>query len=201
MVAMLVLLRLIYLGVSMNRKQLASVVIFLSTLCLACGGGGGDGTIDPAQVSIKVTPDVIDSGERTRIRLELYDFSDTKVIVKVRFPSGLDFVADSAAYLVDNQDVEIEPNVEGVGDSQDYLVFFVNTEELNDPEDLQLLFQLRGVEDVAPSEIEVDIDLDDEAIANDVEFTVETPQFDIQESAYIQVGATPTTTATTTTAN
>jgi hypothetical protein len=182
----------------MNRIQLLSVVIFLSTLCLACGGGGGDGTIEPAQVSIQVTPDVLDSGERTRIRLKLYDFSDTKVIVKVRFPAGLDFVADSAAYFVDNQDVEIDPGAEAAGDDQDYLVFFVNTEELNNPDNLELLFQLRGVDDVLPSEIEVDIDLDDEAIANDVEFTVETPQFDIQESAYIQVGAAPATTTTTT---
>lgn len=186
---------------TMKRVQSYKAAILLVALCTACGGGGGDGTIEPAQVKIKVTPDVIDSGERTRVRLELYSFSDSKVIVKVRYPSGLNFVTDSAAYLVDNQDVEIEPDVEAEGDSQDYLVFFVNTDELNNPDKLELLFQLRGVEDVTPSQIEVDIDLDDEDITNSEEFSVETPQFDVQESAYIQVGASPTTTTTTTSAN
>ncbi len=165
------------------------------TLALTCGvacgsGGGGGGASEPAQVIITVSPEILDSGERTTVKVSLFDFSEEQVAIKVRYPAALDYVTESSTYVIEGQDVDAGPDVEDSDETHDYLVFYFDTETLEGSDRLELFFKLRAAADVTPDDIEVDIDLDDPDIKNSEEFAVATPLFDAQDEAFIQVGET-----------
>lgn len=172
---------------------LAIPVLMALPGCGMGGGGGGGGATDgnPASVSLNVSPGRIDSGDRTRVSIVIRDFipeQNDGVIVKIRFPSGLSYVARSAiSYRNDDKNgVPVTANL-WPADEANYLVIFwqIPSETAKARREISLL--LEGSYEVENGVIEVDLDREDSLIPNDQEFDVENPQFTPLAAAGIEV--------------
>ncbi len=173
----------------------------LSTITTGCGGGGGGGGggdfVGAANVSVRSSPQRIDSGDRTQLNVELSDVHENGIAVKIRFPSGLRYVAGSAFLMVGEREIDVSPTVNTTDDKEDltYLVFYLSQSQFRrsnqqySGESGTLLVQLEGRETVLDGEIEVDPDVDDPAEDNSVEFDLASPEFVSEASASISVVA------------
>lgn len=178
-----------------NLALLASVTVALH----GCGGGGGDGGSDSfsgaASVSIRVTPSDIDTGDRTEVELSVGDVSDVGIALKVRYPSGLRYVASSATLTVDNVEKKINPgaNVTSQEAKISYLVFYLPQKSFRSPgetyngEPGTITFQLSAKSQVQDGLVEVDADIDDPAKPNTEEFKITSPEFLADDQAPISV--------------
>jgi hypothetical protein len=159
------------------------------------GGGGGDEFVGAANVSINSSPQQIDSGDRTRVSIELSDVHENGIAVKVRFPSGLRYVPSSSFLMVGEREIDISPTVNATDDTEDqtYLVFYLTQSQFRrsnqeyNGESGTLLIQLEGRKTVVDGEIEVDPDVDDPAEDNTIEFDLASPEFVSEASASITV--------------
>lgn len=157
-----------------------------------CGGGGGGGNAtegNPASVTISISPQKIDSGDRVnavvRLRdIQVFDFNG--IIIKVLFPSSLDYVDDSAALeLPESTNFRFSPTTENA-DESDFLLFYVDTDDI-DPNDRRadISFLLEGTARLAKSTVSVDVDAADED--NRDSFDATSPQFTALSSTTIEV--------------
>jgi hypothetical protein len=185
------------------------VLILLTSLflnfCGGIGGGGGGGSSspsEPASVLIDASPRVIDSGDRTAVTVDIRDVNDLGIALKLRYPSGLDYVVGSAHIEVNGKTFSaISEGSEKTSGSVTYLVFYFSKDIFGDNSGT-LTLTLQG-NSAVDSIIEVDADIDDPTLSNNVEFNISDPKFDAQDSTSIEVKdssssgtSTPTETAT-----
>lgn len=169
----------------------ASLVTALLCGCLAsCGGGGGGSDfIGAAVVSVQTTPSTIDTGDRMLVTSELFEVHENGILLKYRFPSGLEYVLDSASLVVAGNDDEtaIDPSVNSQEDGQTYVVFFLRASQFGDEGRGTVSLQLKGVDRVVSGTVEVDADVNDPLIDDGAEFEVADPEFEAEDSTGVAV--------------
>jgi hypothetical protein len=171
----------------------------ISSTTIGCGGGGGGGGggefVGAANVSVRCTPNKIDSGDRTQVKIELSNVHENGIAVKIRYPSGLKYVPSSSFLMINERELDVSPTVNATSDKEDltYLVFYLSQSQFRrsnqeySGESGTLLVQLEGRDTVVDGEIEVDPDVDDPAEDNSVEFDITSPEFISEASASISV--------------
>jgi len=183
-----------------NALSLLFVGLSAAVSLVACGGGGGGGGSDfvgAARVSVRSSPRQIDSGDRAQVSIELSDVHENGIALKIRFPSGLKYVASSSFLMIDERELDVTPTVSATDDKEDvtYLVFYLSQSQFRrssqeyNGESGTLLVQLEGRDTVVDGEIEVDPDVDDPAEDNTAEFDLASPEFVSEGSASISVVA------------
>ena len=189
----------------MNRKtptfstkllSLLAVVSLIFVFQVACGTGGGSGGLSgggPAGINVRIEPNVLDTGDRSTVTLNIGDFRDTNIAIKFRSALGLTYVTNTAFFIIDGELVDTFPTTV-VSDSSafNYLVFYISRTTFGDRGEGVLTFELEASADIENGLVEVDIDLDDPAVNNSTEFQVTTPEFNAQDTAFVRVGPEPT---------
>jgi hypothetical protein len=166
--------------------------LFLLTLCItasSCGSSDdGDDFVGAAEISIRVSPSDFDTGDRTEVRINISNASDTGIAVKVFYSNLLEYVPASAYLNADGIKNNITPLYnESDGNEGTYLVFFIAIADLDNSDAGEITFQLSALDLIEKSEIQVDADIDDPLIANNIEFDPLDPKFASETSASISV--------------
>ena len=171
------------------RFVLVSVAIVAVVSLLSCGGGGGgdDSFVGAANVSIRVTPSEIDTGDRMLVTVNISDVHPNGIILKIRYPRGLAYVPDSATLAVNEAEFDIGPSVDTADDRVNYLVFFLSQDSFSTNLTGEITLQLEGSARVSEGLVEVDADVDDPLIDNTVEFDIENPEFGAEDLAIVEV--------------
>lgn len=156
----------------------------------SCGGGGSDdsGFNGGGRVFISLEPSSIDVGDRSQVRVDIFDVNEDGVVVKVLFPDALSYVGGTAQLEVDGDETEITPDVDTAGNNDDrYLVFFFSEDDFDKDAEGTVRFELQANDSVNDGEISVDLDIDDPTVPNNSEFSVQSPKFQAEDSARIDV--------------
>ena len=159
------------------------------------GGGGGDDFVGAALVSIRLQPNVIDTGDRTLVTTAVGAIHQNGIALKFRFPTGLQYVSGSATLEVDDQEIDLTPtfNQTDSNDRYSYVVFFLKQAlfapagESYDGQFGNITFQLEGVSSVSSGEVAVDPDVNDPKQPDAAEFDVNSPEFEAEDQADIEV--------------
>lgn len=173
-----------------------------TTFLTACGGGGGGGDTSTfsgaASVSIDLTPSTIDSGDETLVKVWVGDVHSSGIALKLKYPSGLGYVFQSATLTVGEKEIDIKPrnNVLTADEKSAYLVFYLSQRLFRqDSEEYQgepglVQLRLEGKSLVTNGLVEVDADVDDPDVADSIEFNVSKPEFVAtdQQSITVVVG-------------
>ncbi len=154
----------------------------LITGIAGCGGGGGGGGKggNPADVSMRVFPDSIDSGDRIEVTLNLsnIDFFDQEyVVVKLRYPSGLSYVQDSTILKTNNAKENFTSqffSLERNADESTYLVTTLTEANLKGATNIEISTFLEGMLPIESGIVAVDVDHSD---PERVRFDISNPQF------------------------
>lgn len=167
--------------------RLTTIGAILTTL--GCGGGGGGGGASGAAfVRVNANPRVIDSGDRTNITVEVSDIHESGILLKIRFPSKLAYVPSSAVIdSGDEDEFDATPMNYATSGNNSYLVFFLTKDDFGSREEGNIIIELVGNESIADGKIEVDADVNDEAIPDASEFNVEAPEFAAEDEIAIFV--------------
>jgi hypothetical protein len=181
-----------------NLSKLALSLIAASTLCLAsltgCGGDGDDDSDSPnysgaARVIVRNSPARIDTGDRTKVRINISNINENGIMLKILYPDGLRFVPNSAELVLDsdpeNED-ELTPAHNVEGDDGMFLIFYLSEDDL-DQENGVLSFELEGISSVREGKIEVDADVNDPLIDDATEFNAQDPEFLSESESSIEV--------------
>ena len=177
-----------------------SLIAFSLVAAIGCGGGGGGGAdefVGAARVSVRCSPQNIDSGDRTQVSITLSQVHENGIAVKVRFPVGLKYVPSSSFLKVGERELDASPAVNATSETEEmnYVVFYLTQGQFSRTtqeyagEAGTLLIQLEGRKTVTDGEIEVDPDVDDAAEDNSTEFDITSPEFISEASASISVVA------------
>ncbi|MDZ4785680.1 MAG: hypothetical protein SGJ02_06360 [bacterium] len=168
-------------------KILKTLSIAISLCLIACGGGGsGDSFVGAGNVSVKVSPDEIDTGDRVLVTVEFNEAHPDGVTIKLRYSDGFAYIPDTSILTVDGDELDSSPDANVAADlvQSTYLVYNISRSILGDRNDGKLIFELRGIESTSDnSEIEVDIDVLE---ANKI-FSAESPEFSAQDSTGLVV--------------
>lgn len=161
----------------------------VTTNLTGCGGGGGSDDSSTfsgaATVSLEATPSTIDSGDETLVKIWVGDVHQSGIALKLKYPSGLSYVLQSATLTVDEKEVDIKPrtNVLSSDEESTYLVFYLSqrlfrqsSQEYNGEPGLVQL-RLVGKSLVTNGLVEVDADVDNPDVADSIEFNVSKPEF------------------------
>jgi hypothetical protein len=170
----------------------------LSLAAIGCGGGGGGGGTSysgAANVSVRATPSKIDTGSRAQVSIDISDVVESGIALKIRYPTGLKYVPSTAFLELGEKEVDLTPtvNVDVSKEDQTYLVFYMPQNQFKksgrdyEGEQVTMILQLEGREELQNGEIEVDPDVDDPAENNASEFNVDTPEFEAEDSTPIEV--------------
>jgi hypothetical protein len=176
-----------------TRTRAVGLCILVGCIFLlsACGGSGGgdDEFVGAAIVNISATPDKIDTGDRTRVSVDITNVHSTGTALKIKFPDGLEYVSDSSFLIVDGDELNIGPTVNAPGDGGIYLVYYLSQTLFGDEgeEKGELRLELEAREIVHDGKIEVDPDVDDPNIDNADEFDINNPEFYADDFATIEV--------------
>lgn len=165
------------------------------------GGGGGssdnNSSSGAAEASVRTSPNNIDVQDRTEVRISLKKVNRNGIVVKIKYPRKLEYVAATSFLKVDGEDKDVNPDVSASVDSKSYLAFFFprsffgdvsdneDDEEVSSPGELR--FELVGRERLTQGAIEIDVDVDDPTISNPGEFDPSSPAFQTESEASIEV--------------
>lgn len=176
-----------------SRMTQRWITYALAALLAGCGGGGGGGGEDDdfigaAQVFVEASPSRIDPGNRTRVRVRISEIHESGVLLKIRFPEGLDYARGSSFLRTDDNTFDVDPIFNGkASDGFVYLVYSITRSSIPSGEEGELGLQLTGVKEVVDGKIGVDADVDNPALSNASEFKVETPDYNAEDEADIDV--------------
>lgn len=170
-----------------------------TTILTGCGGGGGSDDSSTfsgaATVSVDLTPSIIDSGDETLVKAWVGDVHPSGIALKFKYPSGLNYVFQSATLTVGEKEVEIKPrtNVLTPDEKSAFLVFYLSqrlfrqdSEEYKGSPGLVRL-RLVGKSLVNNGLVQVDADVDNPDVADSIEFNVSKPEFVASDEASISV--------------
>lgn len=166
-----------------------SAALIPLTSCGGGGGGGGDGDEDfvgAALVAIATSPSEIDTGDRTRVTVEIAEVHENGIAVKIRFPTGLAYIPSSAFLQVQRSSLDATPTHNLPSGNNNFLVFFFSKGAFGDNSGT-LVLELEGLSSVTDGVVEVDADVDDPRVDNQAEFTVENAEFAAEDAADIAV--------------
>jgi hypothetical protein len=171
----------------MNSALRICLLLSVISVIAACGGGGGGGGSGSATASISASPTTIDTGDVINTRVEVGDADDNGIIVKIRMPSGLGYVKDSATLKVDGKESRRTPNFNVTASGFRYVVFFLSKASLGKGNFGEINLQFEGVKAVTSGEIALDVDLNNPLIPNEIEFIAARPEFTAEEQIGIRV--------------
>ena len=171
-------------------------ILFLLTLILlaSCGDDNDNDNsfVGAADIQLDVTPNEIDTGDRTQVSVEITNINSSGIILKILYPEALSFVSNSGSLEIDGDETDLTPSVLAPGDAGQFAVFFIPARDisaediLEDPE-TRLTFVLEANETLENGVIAVDADVDDPLIDNSVEFNIDQPQFVTEDREEISV--------------
>lgn len=160
------------------------------------GGGGGDGggTANYAgSLSLSVERDRIDSGDKTRVLIEINDLNLDGAILKFHYPNSLRYVGNSAVLFPEKEEQsEISPYDEVSIDGERYLVFFLYPSSALNDAYISLEFDLKATKSDSEAYVEVDLDNNDLNILDSLEFKASSPRFSALERWDIVIEAEST---------
>lgn len=173
-------------------KHIVKSIIFTLTIITitSCGGGGGGGesvAYGPGSVGIDVSPNTIDTGDTTTVTVDLSDTHPDGILVKLKFPSTLTYVVDSAKLEALGKNIPYSPSFNKTWLGFRYLVFFMSPSRFGDSRSGTLRLELKGNAVVANGEVAVDVDTNDLTIPDDAEFVAASPKFAAEDAQAIKV--------------
>jgi hypothetical protein len=169
-------------------------------LLISCGGGGGGGGSDSnyeGDVTLDLERDDLDSGDLTRVTVEVNNLNKNGAILKVRSSKSLRYVKNSAVRMPDrDEETRITPEQATTTDSR-YAVFFLYPDDAIDGSFISVQFQMKATNGDKDAFIQVDLDNNDPTIADSAEFKATDPRFSplVERGLYIAPDAnepTPT---------
>ncbi len=163
------------------------LVPFALVILLGCGGGGGgDSFVGAGNITIKVSPNEVDTGDRTLVTVTFDELHPDGVAIKLRYPSGLNYIPDTSFWKIGGEELDASPFVEVSADiSQSlYLVYFLDRSILGEKNSGSLTFELRAVDQTSEnSEIEADVDV----LEEDPTFSADAAEFSAEDTAPLRV--------------
>ncbi len=165
-----------------------SLVFILSIFILACGSDE-DTFVASAIVTSKAEPNTIDTGDRSRLTIDISEVHENGILLKVRFGKALAYVPSSSSlYMEGSQSKEsITPFITTESSEFTYLVYFLSKSQFGAQNKGKIQFELKAIKAGNVVSVEVDPDVDDPDISNDVEFTVKEPNFSPDSISYITI--------------
>ena len=175
----------------MNRVFFSAILIVSACLASSCGGGGGgDGEyVGAARASLELQPSRIDPGDRTQVRIQIWDVHHNGILLKVRFPDALQYVANSSEMRINAVERRLQPGVVQSDGRDNFVVFFLEQDDfgLDGRDKGTLILELEAVENLEGGEVEVDPDVNDPDIPDSAEFDINNPEFQAESSDDITV--------------
>lgn len=172
-------------------KRIVTTLLMVSAIsgCGGGGGGGGDEYLGAALVSLDVSPNEIDPGDRTELRINIAEVDENGIALKVRFPLSLGYVPSSTTIETPDQDdpVSLAPSVTVRADEFRYVVYFMKRSRFGESNQGTLRLQLEAISEAKDVAIEIDADVDDPKISNSREFDADSPEFGAEDSETIQI--------------
>ncbi len=172
-----------------SRLNLTAFILALSLALCSCGGGGTGGSKGggAAKLKLQVDPRIIDTGDIMGVNVKISEISPSGIALKIRYPIGLVYVADSSFIEVGGNIYDIGPDFEEADSTHVYLVFFLSRDDLVGRDEGIVGLTLVGEAAIEDGLLEIDADLDDQLIDNDVEFDIQNPAFTAQRKAGVKV--------------
>jgi len=175
-----------------GRLAVGLIFLILAFFLFSCGSpGGGDDELNPAEGFLQVSPQELDSGDRTRVTAFLDDIPSEGVVVKFRLAAKLSYVEGSTTLEVGDDVKTFDPDFDQVigsgGRERRYLVFDLPGELFAGEVAARLSFLLEGEGTIKSGQIEIDTDLNDPTLSFSEKFSSALPQFDVLESVEINV--------------
>lgn len=159
--------------------------------CGSGGGGGGGNDLEPADVSLRAEPRLIDSGDRIRVTANLNDVKETGVLLKFHYSNRLRYVLNTSVLTVEGEEVKVNAAANrAVGRElagETYLVYDLPGSAFGESRDAELSLTLEGLAKLSDGEIEVDADFNEPGLTIDQKFTVLRPEFDPVASVRVTV--------------
>ncbi|MCB0339096.1 MAG: hypothetical protein KDD53_05810 [Bdellovibrionales bacterium] len=175
----------------MIRSSLTLIVSVAALLSIAsCGGGGGGSNFKGAgRIDVSVSPSQVDLGDRVEVDVMIADAHPDGIFVKIRHPAALSYVAESAVLEIDGDEFTINPSYIDTSD-EDYSFLFFSLENsiFKNTDKAIIRFEARADTEVSGfgqkgiGQIEADID-----VLEDVTTSVQVEEFDVEDSAQIEV--------------
>lgn len=194
----------------MNKNITAIIfVLCLFSTCFwaACGSSSSsEEESDPAQLSIDISPDVIDTGDRAGVRIAISNWEYPVVTLKVRMPNVISYILDSSLFNNEDTVYEVDPSLSFTNGDYNYLVYYLDRFELGATQRGILSFRITADENITAGHIGVDVDFyepesssssssssqsDSSSSTSSSSSSSVAPMFDAQDEAYIRVGPAP----------
>ena len=171
---------------------------------LSCGGGGGgsDGGYQPAaELDLSVVPNEIDPGDRSFVTMHVWDVREEGLLLALRYPYGVVYVADSGRFERDGKAYTLTPVLETSDGTYVYLLFLFNQSDFgaNGQETATVSFELEARNGGIKGAVEVDPKIRVPGATINQQFDIANPLFGAKESVEFKVSGTnipPTATPT-----
>ncbi len=170
---------------------LRGVLIITGCLSLSsCGTGKKDGRFGgTAYVDVSNEPSTIDVGDATFVTVRVDDIEDDAFFLKIRFPTGLEYLLGSSFIESNGEDFPREPDrsFTNNADRKNYIVYFISKAEIDNEKNTRITFDLVGTSRVSDGRVEVDPDIDNPNIPNEREFDTQNPQLEAEADSFVRV--------------
>ncbi len=163
--------------------------VFIALFSVGCGGGGGGGGgfVGAANVSLQARPTSIDTGDNTRLTVQISEVHEDGIALKVRFPKALTYVPDSAILDADDTEYDVTPEDNVSINNYTYLVFYFDRSTFGNADFGSFTLELKAKTEVEDETIGVDADIDDPLVDNTHEFQSDNPEFAAESEVSIRV--------------
>jgi hypothetical protein len=170
------------------------MVVLAACLLYACGGiggGGGGGSEDnyAGDVWFDLERDDLDSGDLMNVSVEVAGLNPKGSILKFRTSRSLRFVKSSAIMFPDREEqMRVSPDDDVATEYERYIVFFLNPDQAIGGDYVSIKFTLKAVSGDEDAFIEVDLDNNDQNVADSREFKPSDARFTAKQrrSVYIE---------------
>jgi len=173
----------------MNKKLIIFSTLFFSVFfIISCGGDNSNDNkfIGAAIVSVETSPKKFDTGDRTKVKVQISDLHPNGISLKINIPSNLEYVNGTGVIKIKDQSFPLSPQSIVNSNQGLFLVFYMNN-SIFDNHTGELFFELEAINPLEYGLIAVDADVDDPAIDNSVEFSSLNPEFIAEDSVEIEV--------------
>jgi hypothetical protein len=170
------------------KKTLKASILAVVFALASCGGGGG-GSPDftgAGNVTLRVSQNKVDTGDRTKVTIVFDELHPDGVVLKMRYSSGLEYIAGTSNWRISGKLITAGPSYQVAGDIAQtiYLVYELNREMLGKNNSGELSFELRAIEETSSnSVIEVDMDVFESGLV----FSTDAPEFSAEYSTGLVV--------------
>ncbi len=175
----------------LKKNIIVLFLILFSFSFVSCGSHGGDNNeAFSAIVNISANPNVVDTGDRTQLVVKISEVHQNGILLKIRFPKSLSYVADSSYIIASSSSdkkTKVTPEEKGKKYEYTYLVYFLNPKQFGDKNKGKLYFELKALKAEKNVAVEVDPDVNDPAIPDDKEFSIVDPDFSADAVTYVTI--------------